>query len=109
MHGQDCYCLPYAHLTPFYEIIGFETVSDAELQPPERTLTEHHNEMSDPKIQRLMQDDLGVYPRDGLKYIAMKRTKVNVRQLATLIITSHFPDALIITIGNWREVVRFAA
>jgi predicted N-acetyltransferase YhbS len=73
---QDCYCIPFAHLIPFYSIVGFETVNDTELPDLlKERLTEHHHDMSDTKIQRLMQDDLGVYPPDGLKFIAMKRPR----------------------------------
>jgi N-acetylglutamate synthase-like GNAT family acetyltransferase len=76
MRDQDCYCLPYAHLIPFYRIVGFEIVSDTELPDLlKERLTEHHHEMSDARIQQLMQDDLGVYPPDGLKFIAMKRPR----------------------------------
>jgi N-acetylglutamate synthase-like GNAT family acetyltransferase len=74
MRDQDCYCLPYAHLIPFYAIAGFEVADEASLPEPLRErLNEHHHEMSDARIQQLMQDDLGVYPPDGLKFIAMKR------------------------------------
>jgi N-acetylglutamate synthase-like GNAT family acetyltransferase len=76
MRDQDCYCLPYAHLVMFYEQAGFRAVSDAELPDTlKRRLTEHQNEMRNPEIQRLMQDDLGVHPSDGLTFIAMKRPK----------------------------------
>lgn len=76
LHDQDCYCLPYAHLIPFYEIIGFQTV-DGEAAPDflRERLIEHQNDLRDPKIQRLMQDDLGVHPSDGLKFSVMMRPK----------------------------------
>jgi N-acetylglutamate synthase-like GNAT family acetyltransferase len=76
MRGQDCYCLPFAHLRTFYEQVRFKEVSDIELPDLLRDrLREHQKEMGDPEIQRLMQDDLGVHPPDGLSFIAMKRSK----------------------------------
>jgi predicted N-acetyltransferase YhbS len=76
LRDQDCYCVPFAHLIPFYGVIGFQIVADDALPDffRERLAKYQHN-LNDPKIQRLMQDDLGVYPPDGLKFIIMMRPK----------------------------------
>ena len=74
MRGEDCYCLPWAHLVPFYRMVGFEPVTSIEIPDflAER-LRKYREEMRDPDNQRRMQADLGVSPPDGLGYIAMKR------------------------------------
>jgi N-acetylglutamate synthase-like GNAT family acetyltransferase len=76
LRDQDCYCIPYAHLIPFYGIIGFQAVEDDEVPDfLSGRLAKYQHNLNDPKIQRLMQDDLGVYPPDGLKFIVMMRSK----------------------------------
>ena len=55
MSGQDCYCLPFAHLETFYGTVGFETVDDAHLSDFFRErLAKYQQGLSDPEIQRLI-------------------------------------------------------
>lgn len=74
MRDQDCFCLPYAHLEAFYGTVGFEQVADADLPDFFRArLAKYQAGLRDPEIQRVMQDELGVHPEDGLLFIVMKR------------------------------------
>jgi predicted N-acetyltransferase YhbS len=76
MHNSDCYCIPWAHLTIFYEQIGFRAVSGEALPGFLRErLDKHQLPLQDAEIQRLMQADLGVYPPDGLTFMVMYRPK----------------------------------
>ncbi len=76
MRDQDCYCLPWTHLETFYGKVGFKTVDDADTPDFLRErLAQSQNKMLDPEMQRLMQNDLGVHPPDGLAFMVMKRPK----------------------------------
>lgn len=73
---RDCFSLPWAHLEGFYGVIGFERVADEHLPAFLRErLRNNREQMEDSRIQQLMQDDLGVYPADGLEFIGMKRLR----------------------------------
>lgn len=74
MDGQDCYCLPWAHLVPFYRLARFEpAVSDAIPDFLAERLRGYQVRSQDPDYQRRMQADLGVSPPSGLSFICMRR------------------------------------
>lgn len=74
MDGKDCYCLPWAHLVPFYRLVGFD-LAEGEVIPgflAER-LRGYLEKSRDPAYQHQMQADLGVSPVGGLRFVCMKR------------------------------------
>lgn len=74
IRNRDCYCLPWSHLERFYQTVGFAIVQGSKIPRFLADRLDHYEaELQDAGYQSKMQELIGVFPPDGLRFVCMKR------------------------------------